>query len=568
MNHTRQEKSSLDILGKGGMGEVYLDLQSYPQRHVAVKRLLYPTPETQKLLLHEANITGKLTHPNIVPIYEIRNPTEVSIEVHMKYIKGRTLSQFILCDDFTIQKTVKILIKVCKALTHAHNHGIIHRDIKPDNIMIGEHEEVYLLDWGIALDTSNPKSFNQGMVGTPGYMAPEMLSGKEEQISEQTDVYLMGATLHEVLTKEVRHTYNSERHIQEVIASSAKYQYTSEVSEALADLCNRCCAKELEKRPNTITELKEELLLYLEHDRVEQICAKAENEGGLVSYFLKNDNRFEAENSFHRSRLAFEQVLMIIPTHKKAIEGYERVMDCWIEWHIQNQHPEEVEKWFEGATYLTSTTRRTIHKYLQLQKRRKQTLSRWQRIGRSYLQIENKKSHILFVCLILVAVFFLASSLTENYSIDSLFISPHQLLKESSIMMVPILLATIWVHHYHPHNIHLRHLTTCFCGTIFLMLLHRYIAFEYGHEILSIINVDTFIVAFGFWMSQPAFRSGKDVGGLCCLMGIATLFFPSLFWFCNLFCIVCIISGVIIDLIHAIRVKDVDFTATNHTNPL
>ena len=92
---TRQEKhqesSSLNILGKGGMGEVYLDSQSYPQRYVAVKRLLYPVPETQKLLLHEANITGKLAHPNIVPIYEIRNPTDITIEVHMKYIKGRTL---------------------------------------------------------------------------------------------------------------------------------------------------------------------------------------------------------------------------------------------------------------------------------------------------------------------------------------------------------------------------------------------------------------------------------------------------------------------------------------------
>ena len=134
MNNRKPESSSMEILGTGGMGEVCLHIQSYPQRYVAVKRLIYPTPDTQKLLLHEANITGKLAHPNIVPIYEIRNPTDVSIEVHMKYIKGRTLSQFALCDDFTIQKAIKILIEVCKALTHAHNHGIIHRDIKPDNI--------------------------------------------------------------------------------------------------------------------------------------------------------------------------------------------------------------------------------------------------------------------------------------------------------------------------------------------------------------------------------------------------------------------------------------------------
>ena len=566
MKNQKTESSSMEVLGTGGMGEVCLHMQSYPQRHVAVKRLIYPTPDTQKLLLHEANITGKLAHPNIVPIYEIRNPTDVSIEVHMKYIKGRTLSQFALCDDFTLQKGIKILIEVCKALTHAHNHGIIHRDIKPDNIMIGEHEEVYVLDWGIALDLRSDQAINQGMVGTLGYMAPEMLSGKKTDISPQTDIYLVGSTLHELLTKEVRHHHTQNRHIQEVIACSEPHRYKSTVSEVLADLCNRCCAKEVDKRPETATKLKEELLLYLEHDRAVQICSKAENEGSLVSYFLNNGNRFGAEDSFHRARLAFEQALMIRPTLNRAITGYKRIMSIWINWHIQNQHPEEVEKWLEGASYLTDETRRIMQKYIQQHERRKQTISRWQQIGRSYIQVENKKIHIVFVCLILIAVYFVASSLTENYTLDTMFISTHQLLKESSVMMVPLLLATIWVHHYHPHNIHLRHLTTCFCGTVFLMLLHRYIAFEYNHEILSIINVDTCIVAFGFWMSHPAFRSGKDVGGLCCLMGITTLFFPSLFWFCNLFCVVCIISGIIVDLIHAFREKEVDLAVVNQTN--
>ena len=369
------------------------------------------------------------------------------------------------------------------------------------------------------------------------------------------------------LTKEVRHIRTQEEHIQKTIARSASYAYPSNISEVLANLCNRCCAKDPKDRPSTITQVKDELLLYLEHDRAVQLCSKAKNEGSLVSYFLANDNRFGAEDSFHRSRLAFEQALMISPTLNKAIRGYEKVLDTWIDWHIQNQHPEEVEKWLEGATHLKKSTRHRIKKYQQRQRVRIETISKWQRIGRSYTQVENKKIHIVFVCLILIAVYFLASSLTKSDTIDSLFVSSDQLLKESSIMMVPLLLATIWVHHYHSHNIHLRHLTTCFCGTVFVMLLHRYIAFEHEHEILSIINVDTCIVAFGFWMSYPTFRSGKDVGGLCCLMGIATLFFPSLFWFCNIFCIICIAAGVIIDLIHSIRVKELDLSTMNNTTP-
>lgn len=553
--HPKKNKKTYTpkVLGEGGMGQVILEHQTVPERYIAVKKLLYPSIETQQYLLHEANITGQLEHPNIVPIYEIRNPNTMHIEVYMKYIKGRTLAQYMLCDDFTIQKGVRILIDICEALNHAHNHHIIHRDIKPENIMIGEHNEVYLLDWGIALNKNSPQQENT-VVGTLGYMAPEMLLADPKHIDERTDIYLLGATIHELITKEVRHQATSKKHVRDVITASKKHLFTDKNNVFLSDLCNQCCAKNKEDRPQNIIQVKESLLYYLEHLRAIEICTKGESEGGLVSYFLEKNNTRLAENHFHRARFAFEQALMIIPNLPRALKGYKTVMNTWLTWNIQKQNLHETLKWREEPLFPHTIER--VHTFIDEHQQKSKLFSRWQRIGRNYTQFENQNMHIFIVCTILITVYFVASSLTENYDIGTLHINDVQLLQESAVMMPPLLLATLWTHHYYPQNLRLQHLTTCFSGTTFLMLLHRLIAVRYGHESLSIINVDTCIVAFGFWMSHPAFRSGKNVGGFCCLMGITTLFQPHLFWYCNILCIVCIITAITMDIIYAIRSKE------------
>jgi serine/threonine-protein kinase len=201
------------ILGEGGMGKVLLGHQSFPKRDIAIKVLHHVSKELQFALLHEAMVIGKLEHPNIVPIHEIKykGPNQ-SIEVVMKYVQGETLLQYIHSKDFTIKKAVQALVQVCHALEFAHSKDIYHRDVKPENIMLGDFGAIYLLDWGLAIDRSESKPRAQeGLVGTLGYMAPEMLKGCADVVDERTDVYLLGSTLHEVLVQMPRHSGGKKR---------------------------------------------------------------------------------------------------------------------------------------------------------------------------------------------------------------------------------------------------------------------------------------------------------------------------------------------------------------------
>ena len=111
-------------------------------------------------------------------------------------------------DDELLQ-AIDVMRSVCRAVEFAHSRGVIHRDIKPHNVMLGRFGEVYLMDWGIAVRTSNIENVPDGLVGTPGYLAPEMLSGIATDVTFQTDIFLLGATLHAVLTGERRHRANN-----------------------------------------------------------------------------------------------------------------------------------------------------------------------------------------------------------------------------------------------------------------------------------------------------------------------------------------------------------------------
>ena len=227
------------------MGTVFLGRQALPRRDVAVKKARAAGGKLENLLLLEATIAGRLEHPNIVPIHEIRRSEDSEIEVVMKRIQGTTLRELIT-DSFEekdyLEKALKVLIQATHALEFAHSEGVIHRDIKTQNIMIGDFGETYLLDWGIAVQLEHLDDFQDGLVGTPSGMAPEMLSGHLEDVSKATDIFLLGTTLHEILTGETRYQDEGSDLMQE-IRRCEPYPYASEVPAELAELVHRCCHK-------------------------------------------------------------------------------------------------------------------------------------------------------------------------------------------------------------------------------------------------------------------------------------------------------------------------------------
>jgi serine/threonine-protein kinase len=191
-------------------------------RTVAMKLPLYwPMPDNEAdKFIEEAQATGQLEHPNIVPIYDIGRLPTGELYYTMKRVRAYSLRDVItglknghekLVAEYGPTRLLNIFLQVCQAIHYAHKRGVIHRDLKPDNIMLGEYGEVHVMDWGLARimdrEVVTDRSLQQGhltevgqTVGTPAYMPPEQAKGILEQVNERSDVYSLGVILYEMVT--------------------------------------------------------------------------------------------------------------------------------------------------------------------------------------------------------------------------------------------------------------------------------------------------------------------------------------------------------------------------------
>jgi len=202
---------TLDKLGEGGMGTVHLARQLALGREVALKQIHQQSSGHQSVrdeFLTEAMLTGKLEHPNIVPIYEVGESAGGELFYSMKNVKGRDWDDTI--DTLSLNANLEILIDVCDAIAFAHAEGVIHRDLKPQNIMIGGFGEVLVLDWGLAVLGVPGEDVKASAGGTPSYMAPEMIN-PPFLVGPRSDVYLLGAILFRFLTGQAPHAGKSAR---------------------------------------------------------------------------------------------------------------------------------------------------------------------------------------------------------------------------------------------------------------------------------------------------------------------------------------------------------------------
>ena len=207
-------------LDQGAFGKVFRSMQVSLDRQVAVKVLkerFHSQPDIRTDFFKEAQITGRLEHPNVVPVHDIGvaaggNETGSPFYV-MKEIKGRSWDQLIR--EKTREENVDILRRVMDAIEFAHSKNILHCDLKPKNVMLGEYGEVLVVDWGHAIDTKRPESFRPG--GTLAYMSPEMAGFYMDRdstggfahlkwnIGPRSDVYLLGGILFEIITGRYPH---------------------------------------------------------------------------------------------------------------------------------------------------------------------------------------------------------------------------------------------------------------------------------------------------------------------------------------------------------------------------
>ena len=296
----REEKYVLvREIGRGGMGFVVGTLDTDIRREVAMK-LLHSGKDASResvlRFLEEAQIQGQLEHPSICPVHELGLDGAGRVYFTMKLIKGKSLggmirkakedSQFHR-EHLSSTRALNLFLKICDGLAFAHSRGVIHRDMKPDNIMVGNFGEVYIMDWGLARiagrkDDRRPgvalceraegreslKTMDGSVIGTPAYMPPEQARGQVDELDERSDIYSLGALLYELLTLECPFFGKTTTDILRYVITKNPWYPSRRVaghniSPELDVIVMKCLAKEKEKRYQTVGDLKVDIEDYL-----------------------------------------------------------------------------------------------------------------------------------------------------------------------------------------------------------------------------------------------------------------------------------------------------------------
>ena len=229
-------------LGRGGMGTVYLTKDRELDRLVAIKVLNTPeiADDLRKRMVREAQIIARLEHPGIVPVHDVGALPDGRIFYAMKYVRGSRLDEY-AAHGASLRDRLRKFQSVCDAVAFAHAHGVIHRDLKPQNIMIGSFGEVLVLDWGVAKIRDDPRlsAFYQTMegtvIGTRHYMSPEQARGEIDQLDERSDIYALGAILLFLLNDQPKVSKAARAICSKAMASAKEGRYAS-ASELSADI--------------------------------------------------------------------------------------------------------------------------------------------------------------------------------------------------------------------------------------------------------------------------------------------------------------------------------------------
>src|SRR6266571_3900373 len=195
----------LEEIGRGGMGVIYRARQRHSRRIVALKRMVSyhaDSRETLERFRREAEAAASLDHPNILPIYEVGQGEDGLPFFSMKYAAGGSLQKAGPALRNELRECVRLMAKVAHAVQYAHEHGVLHRDLKPGNILLDARGEPFVTDFGLAkwLDTSTDLTRTLTIFGTPGYIAPEQAKGPAAKLTPAADVYSLGAVLFDLFT--------------------------------------------------------------------------------------------------------------------------------------------------------------------------------------------------------------------------------------------------------------------------------------------------------------------------------------------------------------------------------
>jgi TolB-like protein/Tfp pilus assembly protein PilF len=265
----------LEQIGRGGQGVVFRARQKGLNRTVALKVISlgqWASKAHLKRFRLEAEAAARLEHPGIVPIHEV-GERDGQCYFSMKFIEGGQLDEVTKREPMSIRRAVELITKVARTVHYAHEHGILHRDIKPGNILLDQKGEPHLTDFGLArlVESESTVTRTLEVLGTPSYMAPEQAVGNNAAVGSVTDVYGLGAVLYQLLTAQPPFaggtTYETIRLLCETEPRNPRV-LNPKLDRDLSTICLKCLEKDLKRRYSSALALAEDLERWLKHEPI------------------------------------------------------------------------------------------------------------------------------------------------------------------------------------------------------------------------------------------------------------------------------------------------------------
>jgi len=265
----------LEEVGRGGQGVVFRAWQKSLNRTVAVKIIgigQLTTSAHLKSLRREAAAAAKLNHPGIVPVYEV-GERDGTYYFSMRFIEGDCLDEVVGGGPVSVRQAAELIAKVARTVHYAHEHGILHRDVKPGNILLDANGEPHLTDFGLArlVEHGSTVTGTQEVMGTPSYMAPEQAIGNNAAIGSATDIYGLGAVLYELLTGHPPFAGATTYETIRLLLDSEPRQprlWNQKVDRDLSAVCLKCLEKNPRHRYASALTLAEDLECWLRHEPI------------------------------------------------------------------------------------------------------------------------------------------------------------------------------------------------------------------------------------------------------------------------------------------------------------
>lgn len=518
---------SIDCLGKGGMGIVTKGTQSYPDRTVAIKKIIKKSRTYHQLLLHEAQIMGQLEHPNIVPVHQICMNDQNELMVVMKKVHGQTLDARLkelktesIHDKISV---IQILIQVCYALEYAHSKHIVHRDIKCENIMIGKFNEVFLMDWGLAFNIDTMHNAHSGVVGTPSYIAPEMLTGLPTDVSFQTDVYLLGATLHHILMNTPRHNKSNVAQALESSIQSVPFDFPSNIPTTFASIVNKACSKEKADRYQSVADFRDSLDEALHHWEAIQVTERAREV--FISLQQKIETKapsLELQTLFMKSRSLLESALEMWTGNEQAHNLLQDLLEAMIDHHLNEMELPLARMLYQDIFEPSDTLQQRFH-----QKEREYVeLSEAQAIAQEYNPLQSKHGRrTLIVSLVASAVLLISFAGSYSYFVSSK-VTTIRLIITGSIVFGA---STVGVY-VGRHSLLSNKLGVQMARTMVILpglaLFNHICGHVYQIDTNAIMNIDLCVIAVTYALLRDIIPSGYKIAGSMFVLAILSLTFP------------------------------------------